>query len=246
MHTPAQRTKHRAALRLLTVAALLYSVTTYAQLKPVDQRAAAIDAAGLTWANTIGLNLAWNPAGGPGTAQAWVANLNAIDYGGYDDWTLPTEDLTAPPNTTTNQLGELFYTDCGNTAGQQTVLTIPTKNCRALSALKAAIQAGTNGFSGDILISSGTLLGVDAGVDVWGVYDTSSSSLRGWSGDSSYVGVVGRGDVLAVRFADVKPETSSLAYGLGPRSVPEPDTLALLAMGTLGLFSRRWRNHRAP
>ncbi len=43
---------------------------------------------GLMWANTVGLNVGWNPNGGAGTAQGWVAGLNAEDYGGYNDWTL--------------------------------------------------------------------------------------------------------------------------------------------------------------
>jgi PEP-CTERM motif len=244
MYAPAQRTKHRTTLGLLTVATLLHSNISNAQLTPADHGAAVIDRAGLMWANTVGVNLTWDPAGEAGTAQAWVANLNATDYGGYSDWTLPTEDLNLPASTSTNQLGELLYTDCGNTVGKQTVLTIPTKNCRALSALRTAIQLGTNGFAGDILISSGTLLGTDAGVYVWAVYDTSNSSLRAWSGDTSYAGVVGRGDVLAVRFAGVKPKESSITHGVGPRSVPEPDTFALLAMGAIGLGLRQ-RRYRA-
>src|SRR5690242_6321069 len=71
MYAPAQRTKHRTTLGLLTVATLLHSNISNAQLTPADHGAAVIDRAGLMWANTVGVNLTWDPAGEAGTAQAW-------------------------------------------------------------------------------------------------------------------------------------------------------------------------------
>ena len=248
-----QWTVNRTAVGLLTIVAVLCSTASKAQLKPVDQGAAAIDSHGLMWANTVGIGLSWDPAGEPGTAQAWIANLNATDYGGFNDWTLPTGDFNVGPNTTTNQLGELFYTDCGNTVGQQTALTIPRNNCRPLSALRPVMNAGMgptpgSGFPGAILISSSTFLGQDfPGCNAWAVYDTSNSSQRGWTCDTSFNGVVGEGDVLAVRLAGVKPHFASASTReLVPRSVPEPSTFTLLAMGTVGLVLGWWGNRRKP
>jgi hypothetical protein len=165
MHTLIRWITSRSAKGLLILAAVQCSTVAAAKLKPTDHGAAAIDSSGLMWANTVGIDLGWDPAGGPGTAQAWIANLNATDYGGFNDWTLPTGDFNVAPNTTTNQLGELFYTDCGNSVGQQSALTIPGHNCRALSALRSAMQDGMGlgglGLPGDILISSSTFLGED-------------------------------------------------------------------------------------
>lgn len=57
----------------------------------------------------------------PGTAQAWVAKLNAERYGGFDDWTLPTGDglvsESSPNYSSANQLGALFFHELGNTEG---------------------------------------------------------------------------------------------------------------------------------
>jgi PEP-CTERM motif len=253
IHTPIKWTKNRTALGLLSTVAMLCSTVSAAQLKPADHGAAAIDNHGLMWANTVGINLAWNPAGGPDTAQGWVANLNATDYGGFNDWTLATGDFNVAPNTTTNQLGELFYTDCGNAVDQQTALTIPRSNCRALSALRPVINAGMgptpgSGFPGAILISSSTFLGQDfPGCNDWAVYDTSNSSQRSWTCDTSFNGVVGEGDVLAVRLAGNKPHTTSpSAREVALRSVPEPGTFVMLAMGTVGLVLRWWGYRRKP
>jgi hypothetical protein len=240
MYTRIRWIMNRSASALLILAAVMCSTVSAAKLKPTDHGAAVIDGNGLMWANTVGTDLGWDPAGGPGTAQAWIANLNATDYGGFDDWMLPTGDFNVAPNTTTNQLGELFYTDCGNSIGQQTSLRIHKHHCRKLSALGSALQAGMGlgglGLPGDILISSSTFLGEDfPGCNEWAVFDTASSSQRPWTCDTSYNGIVGEADVLAVRFAGTKPHKTLVGRESPSSSVPEPGTLALLALGGLGL-----------
>src|SRR6185312_5592939 len=58
----------------------------------------AVTRDGVTLINDSSLNVTWiADAGlsGPltwGSAQAWVAGLNASDYGGYNNWQLPTGD----------------------------------------------------------------------------------------------------------------------------------------------------------
>jgi hypothetical protein len=49
-------------------------------------------------------------------AQAWAANLS---YGGYDDWRLPTETTSCFGYSCTSgtELGHLFYTELGGSAG---------------------------------------------------------------------------------------------------------------------------------
>jgi hypothetical protein len=53
-------------------------------------------------------------------AQAYVAYLNQIDYGNSSQWALPTtpdNNSSTGFNKTTSQLGELFYSELGGTAG---------------------------------------------------------------------------------------------------------------------------------
>jgi hypothetical protein len=206
---------NRQILGLLAVAAMMASLSAHAQLKSVDHGAAAIDRNGLMWANAVGINLGWSAS--PvytDTAQSWIAGLNASDYDGHNDWMLPTAD-GGVANTTTNQLGELFYADCGNSVGTATRLNIPGKKCTALSAVSSAINTGTNGAPGDVNFSSGTSLGLVqcCGYWSWSIYRTTNSSEGYWDADANNNGIVGRGDALAVRAApEIDP--ASAASGL--------------------------------
>jgi hypothetical protein len=181
--------------------AMAVSLTANAQLLSVDHGAAALDGHGLMWANVVGVNLGYYPPGGAGTGQGWVAGLNAAKYGGYNDWTFATGNGSFAPNTTTNQLGELFYGDCGNSAGIQTVMNKAGKNCTALSAVKNAVSNGTGGFPGDALFVANSGIGVirpGYPVNFW-AYFTPGSRQGVWDSDTVYNGVVGEGYALAVR-----------------------------------------------
>jgi hypothetical protein len=50
-------------------------------------------------------------------AQSWIAAMNAANYLGYSDWRLPTSDNCQGYNCTESELGHLFYSELGGTAG---------------------------------------------------------------------------------------------------------------------------------
>jgi hypothetical protein len=201
---------YKRILGLLGVAAMLASVSAHAQLKSVDHGAEAIDGSGLMWANTVGTYLSWSSTGAPGSAQAWVAGLNASDYGGYNDWTLATGDGSFGANTTTNQLGELFYTDCGNTPGAlQTVLNIPGKNCKALSSVVTSISVpGAKYFSSSLY---GAVC-CDIYTTYWWMYGTRGSYQGAWNYDTTAFDGQISGSALAVRSV---PEIDPTSAGSG-------------------------------
>ena len=198
---------------LMAVGAMMVSLSAHAQATS----SVVTDSNGLMWANTLGINLGWSQS--PiysDTAQAWVTGLNASKYGGYDDWSLATGDGSVAPNTTTNQLGELFYTDCGNTAGGFTALNHTGKNCTALSAVQAAINtaATLNAMTVDIFVSATPYHPLDEqfGQQGFWAYQIDNSSERVTTTDTSINGIVGRGDALAVRSA---PEIDAASAGSG-------------------------------
>lgn len=215
---------------LLAVAAMGCSLTANAQLRSVDNGAAATDANGLMWANTVGTNLTWSPGGAAGSAQAWVAGLNASDYGGYNNWTLATGNGSFGPNTTTNQLGELFYTDCGNVVDTPSVLNHAGRNCSALSAVNTALNTNINGVENGSIFFSSSLFGTTCcsmSNTSWWVYETPDSSANVWNASSNFGFLVGVGDALAVRAA---PEIDPTSAGSG---------LVLLVGSLLVLRGRR-------
>jgi len=185
---------NRTVLVLLAAASLVGSFNAHAQLNSADHGAAATDGNGLMWANTVGLNLSWSSTGAAGSVQGWVAGLNASDYGGYNDWTLATGNGSVGANTMSNQLGELFYTDCGNSVGTSTVFNKPGKKCTALSALNSVIGSPSIIFSGSV----DSALNNGSDFFFW-AYQTPSSSQVPWTNDTSFNGIVGLGDALAVR-----------------------------------------------
>jgi hypothetical protein len=116
-------------LGLLAVAAMVASFSARAQLTSVTLE----DNDGLMFANVVDTAEAGasGSLGGPsGQGQAWIAALNAQDYGGYNNWMMATGDSTYAPNNTTNQLGQLFGVDCANMS-----------NCSSFTALTNSINA---------------------------------------------------------------------------------------------------------
>lgn len=183
---------------LMAVGAMVASVSAHAQLTSTGNGAAATDANGLMWANTVGINLGWSASGVyTDTAQAWVAGLNTSNYGGYNDWMLATGDGSVGANAMSNQLGELFYTDCGNSLGQTTALNKSGRNCTALSALTSVMSTPTIFFSG-----SASILNGGSDTFFW-MYQTPASNQGLWTNDTVFSGgglpLVGLGDALAVR-----------------------------------------------
>ena len=198
---------NRAIPEFLAVAAMVASMSAHAQLISADHGAAVTDTNGLMWANIVGTDLSWSSTAATGSAQAWITSLNAVDYGGYNDWTLASGTGSVGANTLTNQLGELFYTDCGNTSGTSSVLNNTGKNCTAFSALNNAISTPSIFFSS----SEYTPL---PGQGYFWVYQTPSSVQEPWNSDTNFNGMVGVGDALAVRRAAPEIDPSSAAGGL--------------------------------
>ncbi len=211
---------NKSILGLLAAVAMVGPFSAHAQLTSVDNGAAAIDGNGLMWANTVGTYLSWSSTGAAGSAQAWIASLNASDYGGYNDWTLATGNASAGPNTTTDQLGDLFYSDCGNSVGSSTVLNNSGKNCTALSAVNSVI-----GKSPGAVFFSGSLYGTtccNIYTTYWWMYETPNSSQGPWNFDTSFANGKLTGDALAVRAVpeiDPASAASGLALLLGGLTV---------------------------
>lgn len=187
----------RTILGLIAIAALTTSLNARASSVVTDSN-------GLMWANTVGINLGWSQS--PiytDTAQAWIAGLNASGYGGYNDWMLATGDGSVAPNTTTNQLGELFYSDCGNSVGSFTTLNHAGKNCTALSAIQNVINADdlSKSMRLNLIVSATAYHPLDEqfGQQGFWAYQIDDSSQRVTTTDTLVDGVVGRGDALAVR-----------------------------------------------
>jgi hypothetical protein len=169
---------------------------------------------GLMWANTVGANVSWGPTSSspsPDSAQAWIAGLNSSNYGGFDDWSLATGDGNVAPNTTTNQLGELFYADCGNSVGSFTSLNNPGKNCAALSSVQGVINTAADASFGgpfDLFLSASPNHSLDEPFGIlgfWG-YAIDTSAQVSLTNDTVFHGSVGRGDALAVRNVIQTPE----------------------------------------
>jgi hypothetical protein len=208
---------------LLAAAAMVVSPGARAQLTSVDNGAAATDGNGLMWANTVGINVGFSYLSVPqaGTAQAWVAGLNSSDYGGYNDWTLATGNASLGINTTTNQLGELFYTDCGNSSGNETAVNNSGKNCKAMSALTSVIATNSLVFSGSAYLGNNYSNPDTTGYFFW-VYAPPTSAQVLWTNDTTwgagptYQPLVGIGDAVAVREVAAAPEIdpASAAGGL--------------------------------
>jgi hypothetical protein len=220
-------------LASLAAAVMAISSSARAQLAPVDNGAAVIDGNGLMWANTVGINVGFSYLSVPqaGTAQAWIAGLNTSDYGGYNDWTLATGDASLGINPVTNQLGELFDTDCGNSAGHETSVSNPGKNCKAMSSLTSVIAANSLVFSGSAY-SGNNYSNPDTTSYFFWVYGPPTSAQFLWTNDTtwgaapSYQPFVGIGDALAVREVAAAPE-------IDPASAASGLTLLLGALAVL-------------
>jgi hypothetical protein len=218
-------------IRLLAIIAFLIApLSAYAQLTTVDGGLAVEDSSGLMFSTAIGSNLTWLPGTGTTTISSWVAGLNAEDYGGYSDWTVATGVGTAAPNTTTNQLGELFQTDCGNVSGG-------ALQCASFSSLNTIFQNGDGNHNhGYALFYSSSLSSAtccDISTTSWWAYTVTptSSGQTPWNYDTSFVGRLGRADAIAVRQVHPAPEIDPSLFA----------TASIMLMGSLMIVIDRRR-----
>jgi len=100
------------------------------QWGPLVANAALISADGGLVVDDPDANLMWssNVAGvlaSPSAAQTWISGLNASDYGGYNDWRLPTTVDSYPasagtnPDQSSSEMAHLFYGELGQISGSQ-------------------------------------------------------------------------------------------------------------------------------
>lgn len=180
-----------------------------------------------TYIYESGANITWyyvttagNLQSGTWTAAtSWASGLT-VGNTSAGTWHLPSTPGAAPFNTATSegQLGNLYYTVLGNTAGSYT-------NAGLFSTANLGNAAGQGGQQGDIwtsyqdgsghiyVYSFGGNNGVSAGYEVW---TPNTTDIRG---------------ELAVHAGDIAP-------------VPIPAAVLLFGPGLAGLaFMRRMRRH---
>ncbi|MBS0580652.1 MAG: PEP-CTERM sorting domain-containing protein [Proteobacteria bacterium] len=182
----------------------------------------------VTWIADASLSgpVTWSSSAAPGSAQAFVASLNASDYGGYNDWTLPTGDgvYTTNPiafggvvqqgwglstDPTKNQLGWLFFNELGNQFQHPMSNAGPFMNVNR----NGFFWSSDNYFNPQI---------PDFGPAAWAYLNGAGLEVLNYEG---YMG-----EVLAVRSGEVP--------------VPEPAMFSLLALGLGGLGFMRLRSKK--
>jgi hypothetical protein len=109
-------------------------------------------------------------------AKAFAAYLNILDYAGSNQWSLPVSNAVRGYNQTTDQQGELFYTELGGTAGN----TIPS------SSLFNNVQADE--------YWSGTAVTGD-NLRAWGFNDSNGFQGCGNENNQFYAWAVSPGDI---------------------------------------------------
>ena len=151
-------------------------------------------------------------------AMAWAQALN---FGGFDDWRLPSTDVNGDGTVVNcltntdcpdNEYGHMFYQNLKETLGLS----------------KTGDQVGDGGVTLNNIQSyywSGTVFMADP-ADFWGCYFESGGQCFSTSRWADRV-------AWAVRDGDVA-------------AVPEPGTLCLLASGLAGLGGVAWRRSRLP
>ncbi len=173
------------------------------------------DVLNITW--TRNANLPGSSGLNWAAANAWAANLS---FAGYDDWRLPTINLTTPTTIGTdcgvvtaaacaasgNELGYMFYQNLAGLLGNNKTGTQTAVGGEVLTGIQRVYWSGTEFAPGSL---DWNFL-FDFGVQF---VDLEDDPLSAW--------VVRSGDVRA--------------------AVPEPQTLALLLAG-LGLLG--WRTKR--
>ena len=118
----------KIVLKCLALVLLSGSLAAHAELTPIikdGDRMINDSTLNVTWADVESASdLFWSQAAEVGSAQAWIASLNAKNggrgYGGHNDWRLATGDRRRAysPVSPANELGSLFFTELGNTKSQ--------------------------------------------------------------------------------------------------------------------------------
>ena len=132
MYSRLRRTQSRSLLAVVSFCAgLLFATSSHAALESRLGGLALYDTdLGVTWAANANINGQMDWA----AANTWVAGLT---IGGIGGWRLPNSDTCLGPNCTGSEMGHLFYTELGGTAGFGFVPTL-NANAALFSNLQSA------------------------------------------------------------------------------------------------------------